>query len=287
MIINKVYFSFVLLFLFGFVTVQGQERLSEEQKQAQSYLSEAQQAIEEEDFPAAEAAYRKAIAKDPNLAEARYNIGNLYSNNSKPKEASTRFFEAGQKASAKNLKHKAFHNQGNMFMSQKNYAAAVEAYKQALRNNPNDDQTRYNLALAKKMQEKEQQNQDNQDDQDNQDKKDNQENKDNQSKDNQDQDNQNNQNNQDQDDSKNKDKPQDEGDKKQDSQQPKDQDQKDESAKPEEGDGQKEPQPSEGKLSPQQIKNLLEAMENQEKEIQDKINAKRVKGKKVQTDKDW
>ncbi|MFD2698214.1 tetratricopeptide repeat protein [Mesonia sediminis] len=273
MIINKVYFSFVLLFLFGFVTVQGQERLSEEQKQAQSYLSEAQQAIEEEDFPAAEAAYRKAIAKDPNLAEARYNIGNLYSNNSKPKEASTRFFEAGQKASAKNLKHKAFHNQGNMFMSQKNYAAAVEAYKQALRNNPNDDQTRYNLALAKKMQEKEQQNQDNQDNQD--------------KKDNQDQDNQNNQNNQDQDDSKNKDKPQDEGDKKQDSQQPKDQDQKDESAKPEVGDGQKEPQPSEGKLSPQQIKNLLEAMENQEKEIQDKINAKRVKGKKVQTDKDW
>lgn len=284
MIINKVYFSFVLLFLYGFVSVQGQERLSENQKQAQSYLSEAQQAIEEEDFPAAEAAYRKAIAKDPDLAEARYNIGNLYSNNSKPKEASTRFFEAGQKANAKDLKHKAFHNQGNMFMSQKNYAAAVEAYKQALRNNPNDDQTRYNLALAKKMQEKEQQNQDNQD---NQDKKDNQENKDNQSKDNQDQNNKNNQNNQDQDDSKNKDKPQDEGDKKQDSQQPKDQEQKDDPAKPEEGDGQKEPQPSEGKLSPQQIKNLLEAMENQEKEIQDKINAKKVKGKKVQTDKDW
>ena len=40
-------------------------------------------------------------------------------------------------------------------------------------------------------------------------------------------------------------------------------------------------------MSPQQIKNLLEAMENQEKEVQDKINAQRVKGQRSNTDKDW
>ena len=48
-------------------------------------------------------------------------------------------------------KHKAFHNLGNVFMKEKNYTEAVEAYKNALRNNPSDDETRYNYALAKKM----------------------------------------------------------------------------------------------------------------------------------------
>ena len=46
-------------------------------------------------------------------------------------------------------------------------------------------------------------------------------------------------------------------------------------------------QPQQGQLSPQQIKNLLEAMNNQEQKVQEKINAQKVKGAKVQTDKDW
>jgi hypothetical protein len=42
-----------------------------------------------------------------------------------------------------------------------------------------------------------------------------------------------------------------------------------------------------GKLSPQQIKSLLEAMNNQEKKVQEKINAKKAKGPKVKAAKDW
>ena len=76
-------------------------------------------------------------------------------------------------------KHQAFHNMGNVFMKQKDYAKAVETYKNALRNNPQDEETRYNYALAKELLEKEQQQQDNKE-QDQQDQKnqDNQENKD-------------------------------------------------------------------------------------------------------------
>ena len=47
------------------------------------------------------------------------------------------------------------------------------------------------------------------------------------------------------------------------------------------------PQPQPGQLSPQQIKNLLEAMNNQEQKVQEKMNAQKAKGVKVQTDKDW
>ena len=67
--------------------------------------------------------------------------------------------------------------------------------------------------------------------------------------------------------------------------------------KQESGDKQQEEKPKEekqqqqptepGKLSPQQVKNLLEAMNNEEKKVQDKINAKKQKGTKVKSEKDW
>ena len=58
---------------------------------------------------------------------------------------------------------------GGIFHSQKDYAKAVEAYKESLRNNPKDDETRYNLALAQKQLQDQQQNQDQNQDQDKQD----------------------------------------------------------------------------------------------------------------------
>ena len=56
-----------------------------------------------------------------------------------------------------------FHNIGDIFQTQKDYAKAVEAYKESLRNNPKDDETRYNLALAQKLLKDQEQNQQNQD----------------------------------------------------------------------------------------------------------------------------
>src|SRR5690606_32512448 len=89
--------------------------------------------------------------------------------------------KALKSATTKKEKHRILHNLGNALMKQKNYQQAVEAYKNALRNNPYDDETRYNYALAKQMLKDNQQNNDNQqDDQKNQDKQDqNQDKKDN------------------------------------------------------------------------------------------------------------
>ncbi|WNH14145.1 hypothetical protein [Thalassobellus suaedae] len=50
---------------------------------------------------------------------------------------------------------------------------------------------------------------------------------------------------------------------------------------------QQQPKPQPGQMSPQQMKNLLEAMNNQEQKVQEKMNAEKMKGVKIQTDKDW
>lgn len=155
----------------------------EDEKERQEALSEskdltwqANKQLSEDNFVAAEADYRRAIAKSSENAAAPYNLGNAYYHKETYGEAFGRFKQAGELATSKADKHKAYHNMGNVFMKRKEYEKAVEAYKEALRNNPNDDETRYNLALAKEMLKKEQeqndQNQDNKDQQDQQDQQD-------------------------------------------------------------------------------------------------------------------
>lgn len=287
-----------VLLMFGlmlnFSVVAQQQQGEDLRKQSQKYMQEAEKAKAENDFPMAEASYRKAIAKDPDNDKARYNMGNLYYTRENTPGAESRYKEAAKVGSAKEQKHKSNHNLGNAFMKQKKYQEAVEAYKNALRNDPSDDETRYNLALAKKMLEQQQQNQDeNQDGGDNenedQDNKDQEENQDQQNKDKDQQDDQKNKDgegdNEGDQDQQDKDKEEKEGDK-----EPEDQeDGKDDKEKKEEepGEGQKQPQPTQGQLSPQQIQSLLEAMNNEERKVQEKMNAEKQKGSPVKSEKDW
>ncbi|RLD28529.1 MAG: aerotolerance regulator BatC [Bacteroidetes bacterium] len=213
----------------------------------------------EEDFVAAEKEYRKAISEKPSNTSGTYNLGNAYYKSGLYSEALLRHLETANSATTKAEKHHAFHNIGNALMQQKQCKEAVEAYKNALRNDPTDEETRYNLVLAKECAE---QQGDGGGDDENKD-----ENKENQDKENEDK--------KEGDDKKDENK--DEGDDKED---------KDGKPKDEKGD-KKEQKPQPGKLSPQQVKNLLEAMNNQEKKVQEKINAKKVKGEKVKTEKDW
>jgi tetratricopeptide (TPR) repeat protein len=249
--------------------------LEQDAVQAALHLSQGALAIENNEFITGEVAYRKAIAIEENKATGSYNLGNAYYKNSKNEEALSRFVDAAKVATTKPQAHQAFHNLGNALMNQKEYSGAVEAYKNALRNNPSDDQSRYNLALAKDLLEKNppQDGEDDQDkDQDNQDKKDQQDKKDDQDK------------NQDQEkDPKDNQNPEDKkGDEQEDKKEPQEpKDPKDEQAK------QQQQQPADGQLSPQQVKNLLESMNNQEKKVQDKINAKKQKGVKIKSEKDW
>ena len=188
-----------------------------------------------------------------------------------------RHLEAVNNSGSKLEKHKAYHNIGNTLMQQKRCKEAVSAYKNALRNSPSDDESRYNLALAQECA-KEQGDGDGEGEDEDKDKdkdKDEDENKD--DKENSEE--------------KNKDKggedeEKKEGDDKEDEDgKPKDDNGNQNDKDPNKDKGQPKPQP--GKMSPQQVKNLLEAMNNEEKKVQEKMNASKTKGVKIQTEKDW
>lgn len=237
---------------------------------------EANKQLTDNKFVEAEVDYRRAISKSKQNVVAPYNLGNAYYNNESYSEAFGRFKEAGEIAEEKPAKHKAFHNMGNVFMKNKEYAKAVEAYKEALRNDPTDEETRYNLALAKEMLKKQQNQQQNDDNDENKDQDQNQQKEQNEGAQEQDDQQDKGEEGEEKDEQKNEDK-------KGDGEEKKDKDQQ-----PNQGDDpkqQKSPRPDQ--LSPQQIENLLEAMQNEEKKVQEKMEAKKVKGIKKKTEKDW
>jgi hypothetical protein len=160
---------------------------------------------------------------------------------------------------------------------------AVEAYKNALRNNPSDDETRYNLALAKECAKNEQDAGD-KDDEDSEDKKDEKDQKDQEQQD-QDKKEQEGDENDDQNNQGDEDKK--DGDDKED-EEGKPKDDKDQNDKGDQQEKQQEqPKPRPGTLNNQQIRNLLEALNDKESKVQEKINAEKQKGAKVKNEKDW
>lgn len=242
---------------------------------SENLTREANEELAENDFVDAEANFRRAISKSVENPVAPYNLGNAYYTKESYGEAFGRFKEAGERAGAKPQKHQAYHNMGNVYMKQKDYQKAVEAYKEALRNNPADEETRYNLALAKEMLKKDQEQQKN--DQDDEKEQQDQEQQDQQNQDQNEgdsQDDQQEQQDQQDGDSEKEDNKEGEGDQKQ-----------EQDRKPDEKDQPQQPRPNQ--LSPQQIENLLQAMENEEKKVKEKLDAQKVKGAQVKAEKDW
>lgn len=124
-------------------------------------------------FVKAEVEYRKALDANPGSTEAMYNLGNALLMQQKAQDAMKQYEAALRIEKNKAKLAKIYHNAGVILQAGKQYSQCIEAYKQSLRNNPNDDETRYNLALAQKMLKDQQQQQQNQ----NQQNKDKQENK--------------------------------------------------------------------------------------------------------------
>lgn len=116
----------------------------------------------------AEVNYRKALEINPKSTVAMYNLANTLMQQNKLQEAMEQFVGAAKVEKEKPNLAQIYHNMGVIFQSQKDYAKAIEAYKESLRNNPKDDETRYNLALAQKLLKDQQQDQQNQDNQQNQ-----------------------------------------------------------------------------------------------------------------------
>lgn len=160
------------------------------QKAERDFIRKGNRAYKDSTYVNAEVNYRKAINANPKSTVAMYNLGNTLMQQNKLQDAMEQFVSATKIEKNKSNLAQIYHNMGVIFQSGKDYAKAVEAYKESLRNNPKDDETRYNLALAQKMLKDQEQNQQNQDqNQDQQEKE--------QEKDKQDQ-NQQNQQNQDQ-----------------------------------------------------------------------------------------
>tara|TARA_Y100000389_G_scaffold13667_1_gene12178 strand:+ start:327 stop:1157 length:831 start_codon:yes stop_codon:yes gene_type:complete len=272
---NKLFYIFVIGAL-SFIQAQEGEIIN--------HIYDGNSEVEEGALIAAEKSYRKALSLAPEKSTALHNLGNTHFLAEQYEEASQRFFQTQKFASSKEEKHRAFHNMGNVFMKKKEYQKAVEAYKNALRNNPSDDETRYNYALAKELLDNEKPPEEQEQD----DKKDQKDQKDKEQDDEQDKDQKDQKGDQENKDEQDPNKEGDQGNNKEDGEPKNEGDQnkkeKDQQNKPPEN---KKQAPNEGQLSPQQVQSLLEAMNNQEKKVQDKVNAKKVKGVPVRGKKDW
>lgn len=197
-------------------------------------------------FSNAETEYRKALNKKPNDLQWNFNLADAIYKQQRFDEAAGKFAELAEKMENPQEKGRVLHNLGNSQLMNQKLDESIETYKKALRYNPTDLDTKYNLAYAqllKKQQEQQQQNQDQQQDQQNQD-----QNQDQQQQ-NQDQQNQDNQQNQDQ---------------------------------------QQQQQAQQNKISKENAEQLLQVLQNDERQIQDKVKKiQAAQAKRARTEKEW
>ena len=111
----------------------------------------------------AEVSYRKAIEKNPRNPQAVYNLGVALMKQQKDSAAVQQFMDAGKLETNPLRRAQSYHNAGVICQGKKMYGEAIDVYKEALRNNPADDETRYNLELCKRQQKQQQQQQQKQD----------------------------------------------------------------------------------------------------------------------------
>lgn len=216
-------------------------------------LTQGNQLYEQQKYKEAAADYAKALARDPNNVPGMFNLGNSFYQQ-KQYDSSRKVMEATARMSKdKGGQSAANYNIGNTYMAQQKWDDAIDAYKKTLRANPQDADAKYNLAYAEAMKKKDQQNQKQDKNKQNKDQKDQKDKKDQQKKD------------------PDKDK--------------KDQDQKDQDQKNQQDKDQQEPQGQPSKLSQQQADQLLNALQQEEKKLQDKM--KKEKGVPVKMQKDW
>jgi len=123
----------------------------------------------QQQFDKAEVDYRKATSANKKNPQALYNLGCALMSQQKDSAAIEQFQAAGKLETNKLRKAKVYHNIGVICQGHQMYGEAIEAYKESLRNNPKDMETRYNLALCQRQQ-KNQKNDQNQQNKQNQDK---------------------------------------------------------------------------------------------------------------------
>jgi tetratricopeptide (TPR) repeat protein len=102
-------------------------------------------------YSEAEQKYREALMKDQNSYAASFNLADAIYKQEKFSESTSLFKALSEKTQNKIEKSESFHNLGNSLMKEQKIDEAIEAYKNALRNNPKDIDTKHNLAYAQRM----------------------------------------------------------------------------------------------------------------------------------------
>lgn len=206
-------------------------------------------------FADAETEYRKALNKKPNDLKWNFNLADAIYKQGRFDEAAAKFGELGEKMETPVEKARVYHNMGNSQLMNSKVDESIESYKKALRQNPSDKETKYNLAYAqllKKMQQQQQQQQQNQDQNKDQNKDQQDQNKDQQDQ-NKDQQNKNQQNQQNQ-----------------------------------QNQNQNQQQQQQNKISKENAEQLLQVLQNDERNIQDKVKKQKAAlAKRARTEKEW
>lgn len=170
-----------------------------------NFIRQGNCAYHKQKWAAAETQYRKAISKNQKNAQAVYNLGCALMMQQKDSMAMIQFENASKLETNKMRRARSYHNMGVVMQQHQQYAQAIGCYENALRCNPQDNATRYNLALCKKLLKNQKQNKQNDKNKKNKDKNKDKQNKDqnkdknknDKNKNNQNKNNQQNQNNQD------------------------------------------------------------------------------------------
>jgi tetratricopeptide (TPR) repeat protein len=223
-----------------------------------SLNNEGVDAYESENYADAEVNFRKGAELDPKLFEPSFNLGDAYYKQGKYEEAIRAYQEAAAKTQDKKRQAEAWYNVGNALLKSDKIKESVGAYSNALKLNPNDREAKYNLSLAlNKL--KQQRNQNKNDDK-NKDKN--------------------------KDDKKDKNKDQQNEDQQDKNEQKQDQQNQDQRNQDQENQGdQRKPQPRENELTKEEAERILEALKNNEKNLQEQLRKKH--GSTRWIEKDW
>ena len=215
-----------------------------QQKTDRDYLRSGNKLYNDSLFIKAEVDYRKALEINPKSTDAMFNLANALLMQQKAKEAMEQYESVSKIEKDKDKLAQIYHNMGVILQSSKQLPQCIEAYKESLRNNPKDNETRYNLALAQKQLKDQQQNQQNQDQQQQQQQKQEEEKQD-----------------------QNK-------------------DQQEQEQKDQQQQNQQQLQQNKNEMSKENAQQLLNAVMQDEKNVQDKVKKQiQIQGKKLE--KDW
>lgn len=124
-----------------------------------SYLRQGNKAFDKSRYAESEVYYKKALEANPASAAGSFNLGDALFQQKRYEKATSAFSEAAATAATPELKAQAMHNLGNSYFEAGKYRESIAAFKAALRVNPADEDTRYNLAVAQKKLEQQQQQQ--------------------------------------------------------------------------------------------------------------------------------